>query len=85
MERADMLVMNQTRPINWTEAVMKPNLRSLIFPLLSTLFFLVILFALNTFYEPLEFGSATPLAPMSVITRGLPLGAPPTTTTALSP
>jgi uncharacterized membrane protein (DUF485 family) len=64
---------------------MKPNLRSLIFPLLSTLFFLVILFALNLFYEPLEFGSATPVAPMSVITRGFPLGVSPTATTALNP
>jgi hypothetical protein len=64
---------------------MKPNLRSLIFPLLSTLFFLAILLALNTVYAPLEFGSATPVAPMAIITRGLPMGIPPTTTTALNP
>jgi hypothetical protein len=65
--------------------MMKFNLHSLIFPLLSTLFFLVLLLALNAVYEPLELKNATPVAPMSTITREVLLSTSPSGTTALNP
>lgn len=64
---------------------MKSKVHSLIFPLLSTLFFLALLLALNAVYEPIEFKNATPIAPVATVTRGLFIGVPSATTTVLNP
>jgi hypothetical protein len=46
---------------------MKSKGHSLIFPLLSTLFFLALLLALNAVYEPLELENATPVDPVITV------------------
>jgi hypothetical protein len=43
------------------EAMMKSAIRAIIFPLLSTLFFLALVLSLHTLYEPFNPSNATPI------------------------
>jgi hypothetical protein len=65
------------------EAMVKSSIRKLIFPLLSTLFFLALLVSLNTLYQPFNPSNATPIPIDITVNYEASLETAPETTSAI--